>query len=479
MSVLDDFFAPFDSVPGQIAALADLEHGGKKTIPIVEVKQHARLGASSAARWTICHVSPRLQDGLEDTAGTAAEIGTICHDLGEQCLKLNDDTMLSMALGKKAYVDEKGLVTYLPPTADRGHIVTEAMIGWAETYIDFVRKMVMAGGRLMVEARLSIEHITGEPDAMGTSDSVLIFPDEIVIVDLKCGFKRVYAKKVLAGIDLERAPDAIKTRASFTQVLKPNVQLVMYGEAALNELREELTGVKRIRYIIVQPTLNHIDEHVVELAEHAEWVQWIREQAAMTRSPFAEAHPDPDVCMYCKAYPCPAAEQKALEVAFDGFAALDAERVRQPSVEELPKLKRMLPMLENYIKYINARVYGELSAGRPVPGYKLVPGDEGDRYFDDEDAVRTKLVMAGVPRDLIVNEKLKSPAQIENMTKGRNKVPEVVKLWEELQAHIKRDPASSHKVVADIDARQAIVINPAAGFDFEPDPGFTNSFFNT
>jgi len=208
-------------------------------------------------------------------------------------------------------------------------------------------------------------------------------------------------------------------------------------------------------------------------------VQWIREQAAETHSPFAQAHPGPEQCMYCKAYPCPEAEKQALQVAFDGFAALDAERVRQPSVEELPKLKRMLPMLDNYIKYINARVYGELSAGRPVPGYKMVPGDEGDRYFDDEDAVRTLLVKAGVPRDAIIIEKLKSPAQIEKLTKGRNKLPEAVKVWEELQAHIKRDPASSNKVVEDVDARQAITVNVAAGFDFEPDPAFTQSVFNT
>lgn len=452
----------------------------KKTIPVVEVKQHARLGASSAARWTICHLSPRLQDGLADTAGVAAQIGTICHDLGEQCLKLNDDTMLSMALGKKAEVDAKGLVTYLPASSEIGHLVTEAMISWAETYIDFVRKLVMAGGRLLVEARLSIEHITGEPDAMGTSDSVLIFPDEIVIVDLKCGFKRVYAKKPLEGIDLERAPADIKARALVSRVLKPNVQLVMYGEAALEDMRDKLTSVKRIRYIIVQPTLNHIDEHVVDISEHATWVQWIREQAQETRSPLAQAHPGPEQCMYCKAYPCAAAEKQALEVAFASFADLDAERTRQPSVEELPKLKRMLPMLESYISYINARVYGELSAGRQVEGWKLVAGDEGDRYFDDEDAVRELLFKAGVSRHQMMNEKLKSPAQIEKMTKGRNKVPEVVNVWEQLQAHIKRDPAASNKVVADIDARPALNVNPAAGFDFEPEQaGFVKSFFNT
>jgi len=42
MSLLDSFFA---AGPAHIPV--------KKTIPIVEAKKHARLGASGAARWTI------------------------------------------------------------------------------------------------------------------------------------------------------------------------------------------------------------------------------------------------------------------------------------------------------------------------------------------------------------------------------------------------------------------------------------------
>lgn len=477
MSVLDDFFK---AGPSHIPV--------KKTIPVIEVKKHARLGASGAHRWSICHLAPRLEDGRPDNAGDGAKIGTICHDLGEQCLKAGDDLALSMALGKNALVTKEGLVVYRAAHADGGHTVTEDMIDWAAVYIDFVRKLQMAGGKLMVEVRVSIEHITDEPDAMGTSDSALIFDDEIVIVDLKCGFKRVYVKQPLRGIHLERAPESMQLKAQVSEVLKPNVQLVMYGEAVLEDLRktqpEVMARIKRIRYIIVQPTLNHIDEHTVTVDEHSVWVQWLREQAAMTRSPFAEAYPDSEQCQYCKAYPCQAAEQKALMVAFDGFAALDEERVRQPSIDELPKIKRLLPMLENYIAYINARIHGELASGRKVPGYKLVPGDQGDRKWADPETVKNKMLMAGVSRHQIVDEKLKSPAQIEKLTKGRFKLPEVVKVWADLGEHIKRAPATSNKVVEDIDPRDGITVDPAAGFDFEgdsgsaPDNSFATSFFN-
>lgn len=478
MSILNEFFT------------APVPAGGavKKTIPLVEVKQHARLGASGAHRWTICHVSPRLEDGKPDNAKDAARIGTICHDLGEQCLKVGDDVMLSFALGKNALVDKKGLVVYRAPGTypDGGHEVTDKMVGWAGSYIDFIRKLVMGGGKLRVEARLSIEHITDEPDAMGTSDSVILFPEEICIADLKCGFKRVPAKKRLEGIDLERAPERFKIAAGFSEVLKPNVQLVMYAEAAIEEMRKDdpaaFAKIKRVRYIVVQPPLDFVDEHVVSLEDHADWVQWIREQAAMTRSPFAHAYPGAEQCQYCKAYPCPEAESAALMAAFDSFEALDAERLRRPSVDELPKIKKLLPMLRDYCDYIDGRIYGELSAGRPVAGYKLVAGEQGDRKWVSEVVVRDTLLEQGVAEgDIYTPRKVKSPAQIEEMTRGSTrKVSKAV--FEELKANITRAQPSGSKVVEAGDARPAVSFNITAGFEFdnEPKPAFDfNKFFNT
>ncbi len=474
MSVLDTFFA------------AAPTHSAKKTIPIVEVKQHARLGASGAHRWTMCHVSPRLEDGQPDRVGDAARVGTICHDLGEQCLKLKDDILLTTALKKSAFVDDKGLVIYRPEGTPGGIEVSENMVQWAGSYIDFVRKLVMAGGTLYVEQRFSIEHITSEPDAMGTSDSVIVFPDEITIADLKCGFKRVPAKLRLEGIYLERAPERFKVAAQFSEVLKPNVQLVMYAEAVIEEMRQKdqaaFAKIKRVRYIVVQPTLNFVDEFVLSMDDHAEWVQWIREQAAMTRSPFAEAYSSPDVCCYCKAYPCPDAEKAGLLAAFESFEALDAERLRRPSIDELPKIKALIPLLRDYCDYIEGRVYGELQAGRPVEGYKLVAGEQGDRKFDDVDAVRRLLLDEGVNEsDIYLPPKVKSPAQIEAMTRGTTRKVQKA-AWEKLLPHIKRAPASGNKVVAVSDPRPAISTSIAAGFEFdnEPKPAIDfNNFFNT
>lgn len=475
--MFDDFFSMGDDKPAHIKPV--------KTIPIVEVKKHARLGASNSPRWTICHKAPRLEDGLPDTSGDAAEIGTICHDLGEKCLKADDDVLLTTALGKRAIVESNGLVIYqLDQGQSVGHVVTDKMTLWASMYIELIRDFVRSGARLMVEARLSIEHITGEADAMGTSDSVLLWPEELCIADLKCGFQKVFAKYPLEGIDFSTAPNDFQMRSLFgTETFKPNTQLVIYAEAARNELAkknpEAYARIKRIRLIVVQPTLDHVDEFVLSIEDHLAWIEWIRQQAEATRSDDAKAVPGPKQCQFCKAYPCFEAEQAALDTAFEDFAAFDEERVRRPSVHELSKLKSMLPMLRKYCDYIEARVYAEFESGRSVAGYKLVEGEKGDREWANPFAADLALKAAGIDDNDRYKSKLISPAQAEAMTRGKR-----AKLskgeWEKLQQHIIRPPASGYKVVEASDPRPAVTIDISSYFDDQggSSEGLTD-FFNT
>lgn len=445
----------------------------KKTIPIVEAKKHARLSASGSSRWTVCHAAPRREDGLPDKSRdptSAAAWGTTAHDLAERCLKAGDDLALRAALGKDAIVQDDGTVIYCMPNDGNEAIrVDRDLIDCAQVYIDFVRDLAK-GGELLVEQRLSIEHITGEPGARGTSDSVIIFPGgEICIVDLKGGFMRVTASDPLEGHDFATAPEALKVRAMFEDIRKPNTQLVMYAEAARNEL-EFFHEFERVRIIIVQPRLNHIDEFVMPIADFMLWVEWIRQQAEATRSPDAKAAPGPDQCTFCKAYPCPEAEAEALSVAIADFEFLeDIEQAkpRQWSTQELGKVKRMLPMLRKFCDYIDARTYAELEAGRPVEGYKMIDGEMGDRKWKNEYEAEKALLNAGVsPSDYKVS-KLVSPAQAEGLTR-RNVGKLSKEAFKAMESLIVRAPGSP-KVVEANDPRPARSSSVADDFDFEDD----------
>lgn len=444
----------------------------KKTIPIVEAKKHARLSASGSSRWTVCHAAPSREDGRPDKARdpmSAAAWGTVAHDLAERCLKAGDDWALQAALGKDAIVQEDGTVIYVTARDDNEAIrVDHDLIDCAQVYIDFVRQLAQ-GGELLVEQRLSIEHITGEPGARGTSDSVILFPGEICIVDLKGGFMRVTASDPLVGNDLETAPAEMKERAWFEELRKPNTQLVMYAEAARNEL-EFFHQFERVRIIIVQPRLKHVDEFVMPIADFMIWVEWIRQQAEATRSPDAKATPGPDQCTFCKAYPCQEAEAEALRVAIEDFDALeDIEHAkpRQWSTHDLGKVKRMLPMLRKFCDYVDARVYAELDAGRNVEGYKMIEGEMGDRKWKDEYEAEKQLMLAGVaPSDYKVS-KLVSPAQAEALTR-RNVGKLSKEAFKTMEANIVRAPGSP-KVVEANDPRPARASAIADGFEFEDD----------
>lgn len=68
------------------------------------------------------------------------------------------------------------------------HVVTADMAEHVQTYIDHVRDLVdSTGGTLLIEERLPIDNITGEADAYGTSDVVILTDEEIIVVDLKYG----------------------------------------------------------------------------------------------------------------------------------------------------------------------------------------------------------------------------------------------------------------------------------------------------
>lgn len=469
----DDFFPP--------AAVS----APKKTIPIVEAKPHAYLSSSSSGRWSMCHAAPRREEGCADTSSEAADAGTVMHDLAERCLKAGDDIALAQALGKDAFVNGSGPVLYCMASDDGlGTRIDEAFVEHTQVYIDFVRKMAM-GGELLVEERLSIEHITGEPDAKGTSDSVIIFPEELCIIDLKGGFKKVFAKYKLEGAHFSTAPKVIQQDAIFGNGSghKPNTQLLMYAEAA-REVHSVFHDFKRVRMIIVMPRIGFVDEHVMEMEEFMTWVQWIREQAEATRQPDAKAFPHEDVCTYCKAFPCPEAEAAALEIALGDFDDLDkAETISVPDAATtsggyaLGRLKSKVEYLRMFCNAVDSKVAAELAQGRAVDGWKLVLGDQGDREWKEPAKIDGMLGEFGLTRDERTTSTIISPAQAEKLVKGKRASPKkklTREQWDALQAFIKRSPARPKVVPAD-DPRDPIQANPADVFDDLEDDLFNDS----
>ena len=131
---------------------------------------HARLSPSAASRWMSCAGSAALCDDEGDDESDFAAEGTAAHELAETILLGADGESL---VGKRASNDVKW---------------TKDMLKHVMTYVTTVRDLVEStGGKLFVEVKVPIDHLTGEEGATGTSDVVIVTDDEIIVCDLKFG----------------------------------------------------------------------------------------------------------------------------------------------------------------------------------------------------------------------------------------------------------------------------------------------------
>ena len=435
---------------------------------VAQVKVHARKSPSASMRWTICHASIQRAYPKARESNAAADWGTIAHDLAEHCLRDGNDIFLELRKNKvRAEVQSDGVVIYAPidsPFLPNGHLVDDEMTDCVMRYVDFVRQLAL-GGDLFVEERLSIEHITGEEGAKGTSDTVVCFPEELCIVDLKGGFHRVMAAYPFEGDLFEYGPQDLKLEALLREVKFPNPQLTMYAEAVRYD-RELFYDFKRVRIIVVQPRLNHVDEHVMDMEEFATWVQWIREQAQACDRPEPRVVPGEKQCQWCPVFPCAEAQALALQTAIDDFE--DKPRDTPTDAYDLGRCKRLAPLVRMWADAVDSRVHAELAAGRAVPGWKLVEGDMGDRQWENEEAVRQTLAAFGLKHDQYTTYKTVSPAAVEKMVR-RSKRSEHKPLspdqWDKVQSLIAERQRCAPKVVPESDPRSALAIDPAADFD--------------
>lgn len=423
---------------------------------IIEERAHALFSPSSAYTWIACKASTAAQLGQPDESTEFADDGSASHELAKWCLDAGTDA--AAYLGRVIKVGE------------REFEVDEERTEYVQMYVDGVRerieayKLTGATVEMFVEQRLSIEHITGEKGAKGTSDCVLIavWPDgraEICVIDLKYG----------RGVEVTAVE---------------NYQGMIYAHAAFNA-HCDFVSFTNVRIVIHQPRVSEKPSEW-ELTPQAleDWINAVARPAAEQGMLYVESvdfvalhdydfTPGEKQCRFCKAKAvCPALAKHVEETIGADFEAVaeiarlgvEADFVSREADlldnDRLGTIYESLDLIDSWAKAVRGRIEYELLNGNVVPGVKLVQGRRGARTWSSTEDAEALLKSMRLKQEQMYNFKLISPTQADKLL-----AKESPRRWKKVEALItQRDGSPS--VAPEFDKRPALVITPPAD-DFE------------
>ena len=191
-----------------------------------------------------------------------------------------------------------------------------------------------------------------------------------------------------------------------------NPQLMFYAAAAMRtpEVQWVFEGATEIECIIVQPP--ELKRWVTTPERIKKFEQELKLAVKLAQSDKAPLKVG-DHCRWCSAKPtCPlmtGAVDRALHAQLDIL-----------NVEQISTYLRQADMLEQWITDVRSLAHQILEAGKPLPGWKLVP-KRATRQWVDEDKAFVAMLNDGIPEDELLISKVVSPAQAEKILKKHGK----------------------------------------------------------
>ena len=407
---------------------------------------HALLSPSSAEKWMSCPGSLFLEKGEPDSSSKHADEGTAAHFLAEQCLSKGEHP--APHLKKRIEIMPDGARWQGDLIQGPWFEVDDAMLAAINSYVRAVQQYA-EGGTLFVEQRLPITTWTGEPDAAGTSDAVILTADgELIVVDLKYGMGEL--------VSPER-----------------NKQLMIYALAAHEEF-SLVDDIKSIRLVIHQPRISGPQEWSCTVEELLAFGDEVVEAAGTALGAYENADTETVAgllkvtekgCRWCRASTkCPARDAHLTHAIGADFDDLTTGAQIPPvgTGEELARKLAACDLIEQWIKAVRGKVESELFSGHPVPGYKLVQGKRGARSWIDATQAETVLKSMRLKVEEMYSMSVISPTSAEKIFGDKGTAPSV-KRWNKLQELITQSEGKP-SVAPESDKRPALVINPSADF---------------
>jgi hypothetical protein len=443
---------------------------------------HAILSPSASKRWGSskgCPASAARSVGIVSKSNAASRKGTAKHMVSAICLEKNLEP--ASFLGRlvvfvsevdaphkerECFAEDVNLDAVI---LQAEFPVDDEFVSHCEIYVNYVREYVaLCGGELFVEQRLSIEHITKEKDAKGTTDALVITPKRLIVIDAKFGVGRV------------NAFDVVEKRVLEADVCEPNSQLAMYADAGLVE-HAMFYDFEFVTLVIVQPALKHVSEYTMTVVDLKAYIEKLRTAADMTRSPDAEFNPTSDNCFFCPArLTCTAREAFVLEAVLGNFDDLTTAQPKVIEALALGDLYDKLGVIRGWCDDVEERMNSALDNGQVIRRadglrYKLVSGKPGNRAWSDQQKALELMTEMRLKDNQMYTMNLISPTQAEKLaTTPKVKKGEVAEKpvigpirWNKLKALITRADGKP-TVALETDPRNEL--HPAENlFDALPD----------
>lgn len=335
---------------------------------------HAKLGASSAARWLACPPSADLCERFPDKGSSFAAEGTLAHELAE--LKVRKHfTPMSKTAYTQAYNKIKKDELYTP---EMDHVTDD--------YLEYIKDCaIQYDAAPSVICEVQVDFSAYVPGGYGTADCIMLGGGTMRVIDFK------YGKGVPVSAE-------------------ENPQMMLYAIGALAQY-SLLYRIDKVILTIAQLRLGAPEEWETTPDELYKWAgEYVQPRAKLAWEGKGDFAPGSH-CRFCKVR----AQCKAL--AESNMTIERYQPSSEPNLLSDTEIGDVLVHAEPFIKWLEAvkeYALGAVLEGKTIPGWKAVEG-RSVRQFDDVDQAFSDLKAAGVDEALLYERKPLTLAAVEKL----------------------------------------------------------------